>query len=70
MVLESFSDKNGELKLRDEPGKFKIEKGPFYGDILGVGSIQRHKVASNFLGFVGHRKKGRNFRVRLKREGD
>ena len=28
-VLESFSDKNCELKLRDEQGKFKIEKGPF-----------------------------------------
>ena len=28
-VLESFSDKNCELKRRDEQGKFKIEKGPF-----------------------------------------
>ena len=56
-VLESFSDKNGELKLKDEQGKFKIVKGSLYGDILGVKSVQQHKVASIFLGFVGHREK-------------
>ena len=44
-VLESFSDKNGELKLKDEQGKFKIVKGSLYGDILGVKSVQQHKVA-------------------------